>query len=164
MSLDNNFQVGGNHYKGTALEHWDWVESQCLTYLEGCTTKYISRWKKKHKYNNLQRIVCGWLGIKLASGFEDLEKAKHYIAKIIQRDEIAAELLYNQTGDNPTWSDNCTRNRCMARSARFTEEFIKAQDAPRCLAHAIRLVVHARNTGDLATAIGFIDDEIDLHR
>jgi len=60
----NDRQVGGNHYK-TSYEHWDWVIDNNMGYLEGCATKYVSRWRKKN-------------------GVQDLEKAAHYIQKIIE--------------------------------------------------------------------------------
>lgn len=57
-------QVGGNHYR-TAFQHWDFVGNVLGgRYLEGCATKYISRWRKKN-------------------GLEDLKKSAHYIAKLI---------------------------------------------------------------------------------
>lgn len=60
----NNVQVGGNHYKGSGYEHWDFV-NECLhgRYLEGCVTKYITRHRKKN-------------------GLLDLRKALHYLDKI----------------------------------------------------------------------------------
>lgn len=58
----NEKQVGGDHYK-TAYEHWDFVENNGLGYLEGCATKYATRWRKK-------------------DGLQDLEKAEHYIIKL----------------------------------------------------------------------------------
>lgn len=61
----NARQVGGNHYK-TAYEHWDWVEDNGVGYLGGCATKYLSRWRQKN-------------------GLQDLEKADHYVQKMIER-------------------------------------------------------------------------------
>lgn len=57
----NDMQVGGNHYAGT-YQHWDFVNDTGQHYLQGCATKYVSRWRKKN-------------------GVEDLYKARHYIAK-----------------------------------------------------------------------------------
>lgn len=61
----NARQIGGNHYK-TKFEHWDLIEDYGLGYLEGCATKYISRWRKK-------------------DGLRDLEKAVHYVDKLIEK-------------------------------------------------------------------------------
>ena len=60
----NDKQVGGDHYM-TPVQHWDWA--QYLPYLEGCATKYIGRHAEKN-------------------GRQDLEKALHFISKIIERD------------------------------------------------------------------------------
>jgi hypothetical protein len=60
----NEKQVGGKHYK-TKYEHWDLVIKLDLGYLQGCTTKYVSRSRKK-------------------GGVEDLLKAQHYLDKLIE--------------------------------------------------------------------------------
>ena len=62
----NDYQVGGNHYKG-AYQHWDFVCDTGLHYLLGCATKYIHRWRDKN-------------------GTEDLRKAAHYIYKFQDRE------------------------------------------------------------------------------
>lgn len=60
----NDKQVAGSHYAGT-YQHWDYVRLALQgRYLEGNATKYVSRWRKKN-------------------GLQDLEKAKHYIEKIL---------------------------------------------------------------------------------
>lgn len=63
----NNRQVGGEHYKGknADFQHWDLIEIFDLGYLEGCATKYVSRWRKK-------------------SGLQDVQKARHYVEKLIE--------------------------------------------------------------------------------
>lgn len=58
----NDMQVGGQHYK-TGYQHWDLVIITGMGYLEGCSTKYVSRWRKKN-------------------GMEDLKKALHYLNKL----------------------------------------------------------------------------------
>lgn len=63
----NDHQVGGSHYK-SGYEHWDLVLSTRMGYLEGCATKYIARHRKK-------------------AGLIDLEKAKHYLSKILENVE-----------------------------------------------------------------------------
>ncbi len=63
MSDPNSRQVGGDHYK-SAYEHWDFVEDIKLGYLESVAIKYVARWRKKN-------------------GIQDLEKADHYIEKLI---------------------------------------------------------------------------------
>ncbi len=54
-------QVGGDHYR-TAYQHWDLVEDHGIGYLEGCASKYVTRWRRR-------------------GGVSDLRKARHYIEK-----------------------------------------------------------------------------------
>lgn len=64
MSDVNTQQVGGTHYR-TKFQHWDFTLTVLQgRYLEGCITKYISRWRKKN-------------------GLEDLKKSAHYLRKLI---------------------------------------------------------------------------------
>lgn len=58
----NTLQVGGTHYIKNAYQHWDFVLETDMNYVLGCATKYVSRWRQKN-------------------GFQDLEKSKHYIYK-----------------------------------------------------------------------------------
>lgn len=64
-SLANARQVGGQHYKGTRIEHWDWAAANDLDYFQGQITKYVARWKSKN-------------------GIQDLEKAKHFLDKYME--------------------------------------------------------------------------------
>ena len=65
----NDRQVGGDHYAST-YQHWDFVADALQgRYLEGCVTKYATRWRKKN-------------------GLQDLEKAQHFLAKL--RDQFIA--------------------------------------------------------------------------
>lgn len=61
----NEVQVGGDHYKKNAIQPWDYITSNQLGYLEGNIVKYVSRWKDK-------------------GGRQDLEKAKHYLDKLLE--------------------------------------------------------------------------------
>ena len=60
----NDKQVGGSHYK-TNIEPWDAILDWGLGYLDGSAVKYLSRWHKK-------------------GGIQDLEKARHYLDKLIE--------------------------------------------------------------------------------
>jgi hypothetical protein len=60
----NDEQIGGDHYK-SSYEHWDLAVKIPLSYLEGCTTKHVARWRKKN-------------------GMQDLQKAMHYLDKLIE--------------------------------------------------------------------------------
>jgi hypothetical protein len=61
----NEIQIGGDHYKTQAIQPWDFIALNNLGYLEGCVVKYVSRHAKK-------------------GGIEDLNKAKHYLEKLIE--------------------------------------------------------------------------------
>ena len=58
----DEMQIGGRHYK-TAYEHWTLVLKLNLPYLESCSTKYVTRWRKK-------------------DGLRDLQKSLHYLNKL----------------------------------------------------------------------------------
>ena len=58
----NSFQIGGSHYQ-SPVQHWDFTERNGLRYLEGCATKYVTRWRKKN-------------------GRTDLIKGLHYVQKL----------------------------------------------------------------------------------
>lgn len=61
----NDVQIGGDHYKQKAIQPWDYIISNNLPFLEGCIIKYVSRWQDK-------------------GGVDDLRKAQHFLAKLIE--------------------------------------------------------------------------------
>lgn len=61
----NDMQHGGTHYVTKAIQPWDYIVANNLGYLEGNIVKYVSRWRDK-------------------GGVEDLRKASHYLAKLIE--------------------------------------------------------------------------------
>lgn len=61
----NDTQVGGTHYQSD-YQHWDLIAKHNFSYLRGCATKYLCRYRKKN-------------------GEQDLEKARHYLLKIRER-------------------------------------------------------------------------------
>lgn len=67
-------QVGGDHYKDKFIQPWDYIVANGIGYLEGNVIKYVSRWKDK-------------------GGIQDLEKARHYLDKLIESTRLEAELL-----------------------------------------------------------------------
>jgi hypothetical protein len=69
MSEANNRQVGGAHYLAKPIQPWDYIVANGLGFLEGNIVKYLTRWQDR-------------------AGIEDLEKAKHYLDKLI---EVAKE-------------------------------------------------------------------------
>lgn len=62
----NERQIGGTHYKKGGEEHWDrqW-RLYGRGYFIGCITKYVERYHEKN-------------------GVQDLEKARHFIEKLIE--------------------------------------------------------------------------------
>lgn len=61
----NETQVGGTHYKGSAIQHWDWSWASGHDPFQYQITKYIDRHKKKN-------------------GLQDILKAKHFLEKYIE--------------------------------------------------------------------------------
>lgn len=65
VTTANDRQVAGDHYKSKAIQPWDYIASNNIGYLEGNVIKYVSRWRDK-------------------GGVADLEKARHYLDKLIE--------------------------------------------------------------------------------
>ena len=68
-SAVNQRQVGGKHYLNKKIQPWDamseWMsDEEFVGYLRGCVIKYVARCNEK-------------------GGVEDLEKAQHYLEKLI---------------------------------------------------------------------------------
>ena len=61
----NEQQVGGEHYRHKSIQPWDYIAANGLGFFEGNIVRYVSRWKEK-------------------GGVRDLEKARHYIDKLIE--------------------------------------------------------------------------------
>jgi len=66
----NEIQVGGDHYKSKKVQPWDAMESwmspeQFEGFLRGNVIKYIARYKDK-------------------DGLKDVQKARHYLEKLIE--------------------------------------------------------------------------------
>ena len=83
MSAINKTQIGGSHYKDKAVQPWEamqsWMSHEEFTgFLRGNVIKYVARCNDK-------------------GGIEDLQKAQHYLDKLI--DVMGAE---SQEGDPVT--------------------------------------------------------------
>lgn len=65
MSTENEKQIGGEHYKSKRIEPWDYILANDIGFMEGNAIKYLTRWRDK-------------------GGIQDLEKAKHYVDKLIE--------------------------------------------------------------------------------
>jgi len=63
-----NTQIGGDHYKGQAIQPIQYILANELDFCEGNVVKYITRWKQK-------------------GGIKDLEKIKHYVVFLIDQEQ-----------------------------------------------------------------------------
>ena len=63
-----NTQVGGSHYTDLAMQPIELIVKLKCTFIQGCIIKYISRYKKKN-------------------GFQDLEKCEHYAKLSLELEE-----------------------------------------------------------------------------
>jgi hypothetical protein len=61
-------QVGGDHYRGKAIQPIIYIHANNLGFCEGNVVKYVTRWREKN-------------------GIADLEKAKHYIELLIEMEQ-----------------------------------------------------------------------------
>lgn len=81
----NDRQVGGTHYKDAAHggeEHWDRIwRAYGAGYFVGCITKYVERYQLKN-------------------GVQDLEKARHFLDKLIELESAALSAV--PTPEDPT--------------------------------------------------------------
>jgi hypothetical protein len=73
----NDKQINGDHYRG-AIQTWDYIVANDLGFLEGNIVKYVTRFRKKN-------------------GLQDLEKAQHYLQKLI---EVENERLRRASNTN----------------------------------------------------------------
>lgn len=73
----NDMQVGGDHYRFKAVQPWDameaWMSPEAFKgFLLGNTIKYLARYRDK------------------GTPLTDLEKAQHYLAKLIEQEQPAS--------------------------------------------------------------------------
>lgn len=61
----NDRQVGGRHYMDSKIQPWDFIAANNLDFFQGNIIKYVARYKEK-------------------GGVEDLDKARHYLEKLIE--------------------------------------------------------------------------------
>ena len=70
-------QVGGEHYSKLAIQPIDYIYANELGWCEANILKYITRWRDK-------------------GGLRDLEKARHYIDLLMEREGGSSETLAEQ--------------------------------------------------------------------
>lgn len=68
----NEQQVGGDHYKKAAIQPWDYIVANNMGFLDGSVVKYVTRFRSK-------------------DGIKDLEKARHFIDKLIEVEKARLE-------------------------------------------------------------------------
>lgn len=75
----NDKQVGGDHYKSRAIQPWDYIAANKLDFFSANVVKYVTRFSQK-------------------GGIVDLEKARHYLDKLIelQEEDITDEIEVSQ--------------------------------------------------------------------
>ncbi len=61
----NETQVGGDHYKGHTIQHWDYAYARDFDPFQYIITKWVERWRDK-------------------GGIQDLLKARHALDKYIE--------------------------------------------------------------------------------
>lgn len=88
-------QVGGDHYRDMAIQPFEFIERNGLSFGVGNVIKYLCRYKAK-------------------DGIEDLRKAKHYIDLLIDLElNHDHDLEIIEVGDvtvssDPGWTDRAT--------------------------------------------------------
>jgi hypothetical protein len=87
----NDKQVDGEHYQ-KAIQPWDYITLNRLGYLEGNIIKYVTRYKEKN-------------------GMRDLEKAKHYLDKLIEVNTTESSKMCNQcvSPQSCEFNDRCQK-------------------------------------------------------
>lgn len=85
----NDRQVGGAHYK-RGIQHWDYVLSKDMPYLEAQVVKYVERWSEKN-------------------GLQDLEKAGHFLQKLIEHNFPDTKVSFEVTLGTSKETSTATR-------------------------------------------------------
>ena len=62
-------QIGGQHYKGLAIQPVEYCHKNKLGFCESSAIKYLTRWREK-------------------GGIEDLKKAAHFIEMLIEMESV----------------------------------------------------------------------------
>lgn len=75
-----NEQVGGEHYKGCAIQPAEYNIRNRLGFIEGSVVKLVTRWELK-------------------GGIEDLEKARHLLALLIELKRKSPPVIHNSIGN-----------------------------------------------------------------
>ena len=123
-------QVGGDHYQAE-IQHWDWVPAIHLGYLEGTATKYVDRYKKKHK------------------PIEDLEKALSYVKKTIA--------VHEKEGYSNSSYLIMKLPSVVEKAIKDTQKFSKSSGHDPMQTAFMMTMAAWQNLGDLKLAQGFVE-------
>ena len=81
----NDRQIGGGHYQQGGEQHWDRIwRIYGRGYFVGCATKYIERYHLKN-------------------GIQDLEKAIHFLEKLIELEKASKEMTLENCKEFKPW-------------------------------------------------------------
>ena len=50
-------QIGGDHYKDMAIQPFEFISKNELTYFQGNVIKYVCRYKQKNGVQDLEKII-----------------------------------------------------------------------------------------------------------
>ncbi len=125
-------QIGGDHYLQEYM-HWDFAEQTGMGYLEGCATKYVSRWRKK-------------------DGVQGLMKSVHYIEKL--KELNANGNRHNRSFILPEYVDACihkfvTQSKSTLVEARIYAIAVKwqtSEDLDLMIKYIMQLIAEAHET------------------
>ena len=110
MSNPYDTQVGGNHYKDMKIQPSECINKNELQFAEGNAIKYICRHGSKGQK-------------------QDLEKAKHYIDMIIERDypaEKIPEKVFLPESDKDAMDDLSEGFKVTYGDVSISDEYIKS--------------------------------------
>ena len=114
MSNPYDTQVGGNHYKDMKIQPSEFINKNELQFAEGNAIKYICRHGSKGQK-------------------QDLEKAKHYIDMIIERDypaEKIPEKVFLPESDEDSMDDLSEGFKSMVEVITSSSDAIEPFDIP----------------------------------
>jgi hypothetical protein len=125
MQNPNDIQIGGNHYKGLPVQHWDLMYWLQADYHTGCASKYLIRFDAKN-------------------GIEDLKKAMHFISKLGYLGELSVWRRWYRAFQ--LW-------RYRFELQEFLDATARLSLLPQSLEHHRRQAVLALLHGDLVNAL-----------
>jgi len=56
-SFPQNQQIEGSHYKNFKIQPYEFISKNNLSFFQGCVVKYVCRYLKKNKIEDLEKII-----------------------------------------------------------------------------------------------------------